>query len=534
MRKRYSLFIVYLFCSLTVSAQHMQETHFVNGGIYFTIKNTFSRRVIDNSGRVMHCLQVYGDSLTVTAADIEGFIFRRVSGGWLNGGIPTALRVPYADVQVFTSLNDSTIQRWTPIRQLPVFTSNEIVHAQDTGQKIQGNVLVRERLENGDTMRLALRVRGQSTFEEIYFIKKEWDTQPYLRGFRAVANETETTARVALAHMNSMSSTGWPGSGGGPHGEAYAHNIHFTLYFRPRATPGDSAFEDRLWRNNKTKGWFKGHEVLSLGRLKPGSAYVLQVRFAKNPEHGSIYSFKTQPEPWQENIWVRIIGGLLLATMLTLGFVVIRLLVAKRRADRYQLETRALYAQMNPHFLFNALSTIQGLMNDAQIEKANHYLNGFASLMRGTIEMGSKETVPLAIELKNLEHYIHLEKMRFNFNYELTTNPHIPVDELEVPPLLAQPLIENAVKHGIAGKREKGILLVKLHREGKDLLMTISDNGKGFDTTAATTGYGLQLTRERIKLFNTRYGSYKIELQTRSDQDGTTTVLHYKNWLQHD
>ncbi|MCK7558031.1 histidine kinase [Chitinophaga sedimenti] len=389
-------------------------------------------------------------------------------------------------------------------------------------------------MKNGDTMRLALRVPGHSAFGEIHFVKKEWDVQPYLRGFRAVPNENHTTARAALANMNRMSYAGWPGIGTGPHGETYAHNMHFTLYFRPQATPGDSIFEYRLWRNNKTKGWFKGHEVLSLGRLKPGSAYVLQVRFAKNPEHGSIYSFKTQPEPWQENIWVRIIGSLLLATLLTLTFLAIRFVVTKRRADRYRLETRALYAQMNPHFLFNALSTIQGLMNDAQIEKANHYLNGFASLMRGTIQMGSKEMVPFAIELKNLEHYIHLEKMRFNFQYESAADPHIPINELEVPPLLAQPLIENAVKHGIAGKREKGILLVKLYREGKDLLMVISDNGKGFDVKAATAGYGLQLTRERINLFNKRYGSRKIELQTRSDRDGTTTVLHYKNWLQHD
>ena len=199
-----------------------------------------------------------------------------------------------------------------------------------------------------------------------------------------------------------------------------------------------------------------------------------------------------------------------------------------------QLEMQALHAQMNPHFLFNALGSIQGLMNDMQTVKANKYLTGFAALLRSSISQGQQAFVPLAVELKNLDNYIELERLRFGFQYIRSVSPGIMAGEIEVPPLLAQPLIENAAKHGLSGKREAGLLRLEITKENADMLITVIDNGNGFNTTPPGTGHGISLTRDRIALFNRMYKHREIILTINSTAGGTQCTLRFKNWMDND
>ncbi len=198
------------------------------------------------------------------------------------------------------------------------------------------------------------------------------------------------------------------------------------------------------------------------------------------------------------NKWVLfVLGGLL-------AYAAVRRRFRKEgeKAQKTQLELRAIQAQLNPHFIFNALGSIQGLINNDAIEKANTYLTNFSNLLRSSLNQ--KEWIPLSAELDVLGNYIQLEQLRFNFRYELAVDKAIGAGNVEVPSLLIQPLVENAIRHGIAGLGERGKLMIEIRKEASDLRIVIADNGKGFRPEQAPPGHGIQLTRERIAILNKR------------------------------
>jgi LytS/YehU family sensor histidine kinase len=103
---------------------------------------------------------------------------------------------------------------------------------------------------------------------------------------------------------------------------------------------------------------------------------------------------------------------------------------------------------------------------------------------------------------------------------------------IEVPSLLLQPLVENAIKHGVATLHEKGIIILMFYSQNKDLIIDINDNGKGFQTQTTGTGLGLKLTNERIQLFNQSFRQQLIHISIKSDEiNGTAVHLIFKNWL---
>ena len=103
---------------------------------------------------------------------------------------------------------------------------------------------------------------------------------------------------------------------------------------------------------------------------------------------------------------------------------------------------------------------------------------------------------------------------------------------IEIPTLLLQPLIENAVKHGISAMQEKGEINIEFYSQGKNLYANISDNGGGFDTSEGTKGYGLKFTKERIELLNNKLANQQIHLSIKSDKNiGTNFLLIFENWL---
>jgi len=206
-----------------------------------------------------------------------------------------------------------------------------------------------------------------------------------------------------------------------------------------------------------------------------------------------------------------------------------RLRKARDHARKTNLELQSIQAQLNPHFVFNALGSLQGLINKNDIDRANTYLTGFSRLLRNTLQNSGREMVPLAVEMTNIENYVQLEQLRFGFHYEISADDGVRNMQLEVPSLLIQPVVENAVKHGISALGAKGILEVMFKIENSNLLITIRDNGQGFDTGEQTTGKGLSLTHERIKLLNKQ--KYPITMQMTSGKNGTVVILTFKNWL---
>ena len=197
-----------------------------------------------------------------------------------------------------------------------------------------------------------------------------------------------------------------------------------------------------------------------------------------------------------------------------------------------KLELKAIYSQLNPHFIFNALASIQSLLNKKDIERANTYLSEFSSLLRSALKSTERELTPLSYELQIIEPYLSLEQLRFQFKYTITIDESININEVEIPSLLLQPLVENAIKHGISSLYEKGEIAILFTKFQKDLLLSIIDNGLGYNVSEISTGLGLKLTKDRIHLLNQTLNVNSIELMIESAKNkGTTVHLIFKNWL---
>jgi two-component sensor histidine kinase len=217
-------------------------------------------------------------------------------------------------------------------------------------------------------------------------------------------------------------------------------------------------------------------------------------------------------------ITVWSLGSILFAG---LGFLLIyrtRLSAIKRKEllkrQIKELEIKAIRSQMNPHFMFNALNSIQSLINGGQYKEANIYLEKFSLLMRRVLNNSEKSFVSLSDELEAVSLYAELEKLRFNFVFNLSVENEVNSGLIEIPGMIIQPLVENAIIHGIAQMGKAGTLDLRISRTGVYLRVEVTDNGVGLTekTGGKTTGLGLKLVRERLSLLNAQGEAGKLEI----------------------
>ena len=180
----------------------------------------------------------------------------------------------------------------------------------------------------------------------------------------------------------------------------------------------------------------------------------------------------------------------------------------KTRQEALELEQQLLRSQMNPHFIFNALQAIHNYILSASPEEAGKYLSKFARLMRMILENSRKASIPFASETEFLGHYLRLQKLRFEdkFDYKIEVDPNIMPDIMHIPPMLAQPFIENSIIHGVVPKPGKGNILISFSLKKEYILFTIEDDGVGMEKAAEQereehTSYAIRITRERLQRF---------------------------------
>ena len=175
-----------------------------------------------------------------------------------------------------------------------------------------------------------------------------------------------------------------------------------------------------------------------------------------------------------------------------------------KRISETKLE--ALQSQMNPHFIFNSLTAIHSFIIKSDVDNALTYMDKFSKLTRQTLEFSSMMHVSLIEEVEYLSHFIALENMRFGDNVET----HFELGELDsrkikIPPLLIQPLVENAFEHGFTDRNKKYQLFLKFTEENDQLCITISDTGEGFlDTTPKPASKAINIIRERLNLIDSQ------------------------------
>lgn len=201
-----------------------------------------------------------------------------------------------------------------------------------------------------------------------------------------------------------------------------------------------------------------------------------------------------------------------LVSLLTLVLLVAILLIRQGRLSARQkstqLEQKLLRSQMNPHFIFNSLQSIQNFILKHDEKAAIKYLSSFANVTRNVLENSRMEFIPLNKEIRLLENYLQLQKLRFNelFEYEISVDENIDTSTLSIPPMLAQPFVENAVEHGMRTLEAGGKIKASYRIDNACLVMEISDNGNGFDAAKKNNddhhSLAIEITRERIDLIN--------------------------------
>lgn len=215
----------------------------------------------------------------------------------------------------------------------------------------------------------------------------------------------------------------------------------------------------------------------------------------------------------ERNLLATIFGGLILSS--GLGFLNFRNRKKREQAVLAQMvnesDMKALRSQMNPHFIFNCIHTINRLLNELKIQESKTCLDQFSNLTRLVLENSKKREIPLSAELETLRLYMNLENMRFAkpFQYEFVIEPGIDPETTLVPPLILQPFVENSIKHGFRDPEKRGQLKIEIRTENESLVCSVADNGVGRNTVNIKTSsgfkkesLGIKLTEERLELIS--------------------------------
>ncbi len=231
--------------------------------------------------------------------------------------------------------------------------------------------------------------------------------------------------------------------------------------------------------------------------------------------------------------------GLVIALMIAISLIVYILNIRKRQAALLQndLQQQVLRAQMNPHFIFNVLGSIQNFMMQNDLRKASGFLSQFASLTRATLNNSTAETISLSDEISMLTHYIELEKMRnpARFDFEILTPADLEVDFIQIPPMMIQPFIENAIKHGFKNIDHPGFLRLQIADLKESVEFIIEDNGSGIhekdNPESKHQSMAMKIFEKRRKLIQQKHKKdFKFELlnlkDTNPELSGVKITIH--------
>ena len=278
----------------------------------------------------------------------------------------------------------------------------------------------------------------------------------------------------------------------------------------------------------------------------PGGKYVFQLQAANNEGdwNGMLLEIPVViATAWWASGWFRSVGSLCIA-VLVYGVYRYRIGQIRRKArlkadyekKLAHVEMSALLAQMNPHFLFNSLNSIDSYIIKNESKRASEYLNNFARLIRLILQHSRSGSISLADELEALDLYLQMESLRFDhcFQYEIRVEASLRASSIVIPPMLIQPYLENAIWHGLRHHQNghcEGFILLKIARDGDYLHCIVEDNGIGRERSAALKvgkngknhkkSMGMHITSDRLELINKlRNVDARVEIFDLKDETG--------------
>jgi len=242
----------------------------------------------------------------------------------------------------------------------------------------------------------------------------------------------------------------------------------------------------------------------------------------------------------RQQLWIySLIGGLVL--LLVTAYFMYKYIKQQRLANNL-LALKSLRSQMNPHFIFNALNSVNSFIASSDERTANKYLSDFSYLMRTVLENSEEDFIPLEQEIELLELYTQLEHFRFKdkFDYAINIDPEINISAYQIPPMLLQPYIENAVWHGLRYKSEKGHLYIDIQKKNhSEITITIADDGIGRERSRNLktenqkkhNSKGMSNIKKRVAILNDMYQD-KVDVSISNYQEaedaGTKVVVTLK------
>ncbi len=331
-------------------------------------------------------------------------------------------------------------------------------------------------------------------------------------------------------------------NGGINKGAVFPHNknhLGFEFFAPNFPNPEKTFYSWQLIGSEENWSPFSKRNEVSYSNLLPGE-YTFKVR-AKNEKDivGDILetSFTIKPPFWQ-TWWFRISTGsfliLLTGTLFWMRIRQVRKKAAQEKAQLemqnhlLQLEQKARQLQMNPHFIFNALNSIQSLVARKDFDGSRSYILKFGKLMRAVLDNSRKEIIPLEKEIDTLQKYLEMEQFcrDGNFDFKINTD-NIESDDLQIPPMLLQPFVENAILHGVAPlKDRRGMIEIDFSENGNNLTVEIKDNGIGINKSPDVgpdekkrSSAGIAVTRERLTILK---GSCFL---SNGEKNGTEVVV---------
>ncbi len=198
--------------------------------------------------------------------------------------------------------------------------------------------------------------------------------------------------------------------------------------------------------------------------------------------------------------------------ILMLGFILFRQNKLKTEQQMMVLQQRLFRSQMNPHFIFNSLASIQNFIVKQDSRKANIFLSKFSELVRSILDNSTQEYITFDKEISTIQNYLELQKVRYSdkFDYTIDVDEAIDTESLMIPPMLAQPVIENAIEHGIRHKETIGKIIIRFHLKDNTVMFEVEDDGIGREKAMEIIqkqdkehkSFATAITRERIQVLN--------------------------------
>ncbi len=266
----------------------------------------------------------------------------------------------------------------------------------------------------------------------------------------------------------------------------------------------------------------------SLNKVKTNKNFMeLQTNYDTEKKENTIKSLDQQNKIKTAELknskyrFILLIGGTFI--LIAVFFVIIWFIRIKNKQRTVKLQQKLLRSQMNPHFIFNSLTSIQSFVMRKQSEDASRYLSSFSKLMRNILECSLDEYIKLEKEYETISDYLNLQSILNSENhikYQIEISPELDTESISIPPMLAQPFIENSIKHGQLGLNNQGLIIVRYNKNSNDTIqIEIEDNGIGIERSlemkkmnyAYHSSLAMNITKERLAVLN-HWPKNKVQL----------------------